>query len=210
MRLRHVKGAAEKIRNHPELIVSLKRDESVRLNDVFKHKRPLHVEIGSGKGRFIHTLATKHPDINFIAIEKFDSAIVKLLDKQRLAPLDNLFLVRMDAEQISACFEPKSIACIYLNFSDPWPKARHEKRRLTHPDFLSHYKALLTAHGTIALKTDNRKFFEYSLLSMLETNMTIHELSLDLHNDPDMDNIRTEFEEKYGKHGPIYKLISTF
>lgn len=210
MRLRRVKDAEKKISNHPEYILNINRGESYPLNQAFKEDKPLHIEIGSGKGQFIHTMAKRHPEINHIAIEKFDSAIVKILDKVLIEPLNNLYLVRMDAEYLKGCFKENSIDKIYLNFSDPWPKIRHEKRRLTHADFLTIYKALLKENGTIEFKTDNRKFFEYSLISLQQFGLAFQEVSLDLHEDIDIDNIMTEFEEKFSKTGPIYKIKASF
>ena len=210
MRLRRVKDAEKKISNHPEYILNIPRGEKYPLNQAFKHDAPLHIEIGSGKGQFIHEMAKRHPEINFIAIEKFDSAIVKILDKVLVEPLDNLYLVRMDAEYIKSCFKEHTIEKIYLNFSDPWPKVRHEKRRLTHSDFLSLYKTLLKENGIIEFKTDNRKFFEFSLISFQQFGLNFHEVSLDLHNDIEIDNIMTEFEEKFSKTGPIYKITASF
>ncbi|MFP4287075.1 MAG: tRNA (guanosine(46)-N7)-methyltransferase TrmB [Candidatus Izemoplasmataceae bacterium] len=210
MRLRRVKDAEKKILNHPEYILNIPRGEHYPLNNAFKEDKPLRIEIGSGKGQFIHEMAKRHPEMNFIAIEKFDSAIVKILDKVLIEPLNNLYLVRMDAEFLKGCFKAKSVDKIYLNFSDPWPKVRHEKRRLTHSDFLSIYQEILKENGTIELKTDNRKFFEYSIISMQKFGLSFDEISLDLHQDIEIDNIMTEFEEKFSKTGPIYKIMASF
>ena len=208
MRLRPVKNAAERIAGHPEVITTIDRNETKRLDVVFTGGRPLHLEIGAGKGRFAHTLASRRPDIDCIAVEKYDYAIVKALDKVLSAPLENLHLVRMDAEKITDCLDPSSIAVIHLNFSDPWPKARHEKRRLTHPRFLKRFKTLLEPGGTVEFKTDNRVFFEYSLLTLQHAGFMFEDVCLDLHHEDeaDRDNIMTEFEEKYGKDGPVYKI----
>lgn len=206
MRLRYVKDADEKIENYPQYILNIPRNQHYLLNNAFLEEKPLHIEIGTGKGQFIHTLASRHPEFNFIGIEKFNSAIVKALDKVLIDPLKNLYLVRMDAEQLDACLQSKSVDTIYLNFSDPWPKARHEKRRLTHPDFLSMYKTILKNQGRIIFKTDNRELFEYSVIAFHQERFLFEELSLDLHKDKDFKNIMTEFEEKFSKEGPIYQI----
>ncbi len=210
MRLRNVKNARDKILNHPEHILSIGRNERYLLNNAFKDKKPLVLEIGAGKGQFAHDLAKSHPEWNVIAIEKFDNVIVRALEKVLVEPLHNLYLVCMDASQLQACFYQQSVDRLYLNFSDPWPKIRHEKRRLTHPDFLAIYKALLKEDGQIAFKTDNRKLFEYSLMSMNAYGLQFVEVSLDLHKDNNSENIVTEFEERFSKQGPIYKITATF
>ncbi len=210
MRLRNVKHAEKKINNYPEYIISISRNERYLLNNAFKDRQPLVIEIGSGKGQFCHTLAKQHPEWNVLAIEKFDSVIIRALEKVLVEPLKNLYLVRMDAEQLGDCLHPHSIDKIFLNFSDPWPKARHEKRRLTHANFLAKYEKLLVENGRIEFKTDNRMLFEYSLMSMNAYGMIFHDISLDLHKDPVKGNIMTEFEERFSKQGPIYKIIASF
>ncbi len=210
MRLRNVRYAPKLIAKHPELIKDVDETTKINLIESFKKKRPLEVEIGAGKGRFIHTLAQRQPEKNHIAIERFDSVIVRALEKAIEEPLENLLLLRMDARHIENVLAPNSVSKIYLNFSDPWPKVRHAKRRLTHPNYLSLYKRLLTSNGTIEFKTDNRTFFEYTLRSMNHAGMVFRYVSLDLHADDPPGNIMTEFEEKHSKHGPIYKITASF
>ncbi len=210
MRLRNVKHAREKILKHPEYILAIGRSERYLLNNAFKDQKPLVLEIGAGKGQFSHQLAKKHPEWNVLAVEKFDNVIVRALEKVIVEPLNNLYLVRMDAEQLQACLHKNSVDKIYLNFSDPWPKARHEKRRLTHADFLDIYKSLLKPNGQIEFKTDNRGLFEFSLISMNQYGLLFDDISLDLHKDDVSDNIQTEFEERFSKQGPIYKITATF
>ncbi len=206
MRLRYVKDADKKISAYPQYILNISRHEHFILNNAFKEEKPLHIEIGTGKGQFIHTKAKQYPDINFIGIEKFNSAIIKALDKVLVEPRKNLYLVRMDAEQLEDCLQSDSVDTIYLNFSDPWPKLRHEKRRLTHPDFLKMYKTVLIPNGTIILKTDNRQFFEYSVMAFHQAQFEFETLSLNFHEDNDPKNIMTEYEEKFSKNGPIYQI----
>ena len=206
MRLRYVKDADKKIASYPQYVLNIPRNDIFVLNNAFKDQKPLHIEIGTGKGQFIHTLAKRNPNINFIGVEKFNSAIVKALDKVLVEPFKNLYLVRMDAEQLGECLESHSVETIYLNFSDPWPKDRHEKRRLTSADFLKLYKTILVNQGKIVLKTDNRSFFEYSVMMFHQEKFRFESISLNLHEDKDPKNIMTEYEEKFSKEGPIYQI----
>jgi len=156
-------------------------------------------------------LAKANPNINYIGIEKFDSAIVHALYKVQEEPLDNLYLIRTDATDLREIFANKSIARVYLNFSDPWPKERHAKRRLTHHNFLKIYQDLLPLDGEVHFKTDNIDLFNYSVESIKEYGMDITYLNYDLHSSEVRDNIMTEFEEKFSKQGfKINKLIAIF
>lgn len=208
MRPRPVKGAKEKIAAHPEYVVSIARGATVDLRNHIKGKGPLHLEIGAGKGAFIHAMGLRHPDIQFIAVEKFDHAMIKLLDKLLATPLPNVLAVRADAMDLARCLPPQSIERIYLNFSDPWPKARHAKRRLTHPTFLKQYASWLEPGGEIVFKTDNRNFFEESICLFSQQRWEIMTVSLDLHADQDPDNVMTEFETRFSQLGPIYRLTA--
>lgn len=210
MRLRYVKNARELIENNPKYIIDNVDNKKLDLNKMFSKQQPLHIEIGMGKGKFIYTLAQQNPEINFIGIEKFDSAIVKALQKIIDEPLDNLFLLRADAVDLKELLDTSSIERVYLNFSDPWPKDRHAKRRLTYQKFLKLYQDLLVQNGEVHFKTDNRGFFDYSVDSIREYPMDIKFLTYDLHNE-DVENIMTEFEEKFSKQGfKINKVIATF
>ena len=211
MRLRYVKGARELIEAHPEYIIDNQEQNRIDPNKLFVKPQPLHLEIGMGKGQFVYTLAQRTPEVNYIGIEKFDSAIVKALYKVLEEPLANLYLLRTDAEDLSVLFKPRSIGRIYLNFSDPWPKARHAKRRLTHPRFLRMYETLLESGAEIHLKTDNDGLFAYSLETMEEYGMEIVDVNYDLHQHGSCDIIMTEFEEKFTEQGvPIKHLIARF
>ncbi len=211
MRLRYVKNARELIETHSHLIIDNQENERINLNDLFEKKQPIHIEIGMGKGKFIYELAKKNPDTNYIGIEMFDSAIVKALQKIMDEPLDNLMLLRTDASDLRELFDDKTISRIYLNFSDPWPKERHAKRRLTHHRFLKIYEQLLIQNGEIHFKTDNIDLFRYSVESANEYPMNIIYENYDLHSTSDSDNIMTEFEEKFSKQGfKINKLIAKF
>ena len=136
MRMRYVEGAADLINAHPELIINNQENKVIEISKIFDNDNPVHLEIGMGKGRFIYTMAQNNPDINYLGIERFDSIIVKALQKVIDNPLKNLMLIRTDAVDLSTIFNERSIKRIYLNFSDPWPKNRHEKRRLTQTKFL--------------------------------------------------------------------------
>ena len=178
---------------------------------VFGNNNPIHVEIGSGKGQFITGLAKQHPDINFIGIEVAKSIIVSTVQKVDEETLDNVRLLNEDANDLLAIFEENEIGQIYLNFSDPWPKNRHEKRRLTFRSFLEQYQHILPDSGQIVLKTDNRGLFEYSLVSFSDYGMKLKEVNLDLHAIEDETNVKTEYEEKFASMGHvIYRCTAQF
>jgi tRNA (guanine-N7-)-methyltransferase len=204
MRLRNVKGAASVIESC--LYVIKNYDEyKGKYNMVFGNDNPLHIEIGMGKGDFIINMAKKYPNINFIGIEKFDSVLVRALEKIE-EDIPNLRFIRMDATEIENVFY-KEIDTIYLNFSDPWPKNRHEHRRLTSEKFLKRYDNLFSREKNIIMKTDNRKLFEFSVLSFTNYGYKIEELSLDMYCDDIKDNVQTEYEKKFHEKGfPIYKI----
>ena len=205
MRLRNVKGASEVIDKSPYIIKDYCGYKG-KYNTLFKNDNPIHIEIGMGKGDFIIEMARNNPNINFIGIEKFDSVIVRALEKLD-TDFSNLKLIRMDATQIEDVFD-KEIDTIYLNFSDPWPKKRHEDRRLTSKKFLNRYDNLFKKDKTIIMKTDNRKLFEFSIISFVNYGYKIEEISLDLYKDDISSNVATEYEKKFHKLGlPIYKVI---
>lgn len=211
MRLRYVEGAKELILAHPELIINNTENNKIDLVGLFKNDFPIHVEIGMGKGKFIYTLAKNNPDVNFIGIERFDSVIVRALYKVIENPLDNLKLVRMDAVDLSDIFAENSLSRIYLNFSDPWPKVRHAKRRLTHQNFLKVYEKLLIKKAELHFKTDNSDLFNFSVEELRNYPMRITYLTADLHHSDFVGNVTTEFEDKFVKQGNIiYKLTATF
>lgn len=204
MRLRNIKGAAEKIESSKYNIKNPEKHKG-KYKELFNNQNPIHIEIGMGKGRFLVEHAIKNPDINFIGIEKFDSVLVHVINKLSELEIPNLKVIRGDALNIDEYF-CKEIDVIYLNFSDPWPKSRHEKRRLTHENFLRKYDSIFKSKPRIVLKTDNRKFFEYSVQSFVSYGYQISRLSLNLHND-DYDNIPTEYELKFHNKGyPIYMI----
>ncbi len=203
MRLRNVKGKKEILDN---AIVIVKNPEEYKgnWNKLFSNDNEIHIEIGTGKCNFIKELALKNPDINYIGIEKSDS-ILSLAVKNKEFP-NNLKLVCYDASKIDELFSFE-ISKIYLNFSDPWPKKRHSKRRLTSENFLEKYDSIFKNDKKIEFKTDNMGLFEYSLISFVDYGYKIKDISLDLHNLENNDNILTEYEEKFSKKGfRIYKV----
>lgn len=205
MRLRNVKGASAIIEKCDYIVKDFK-DYKGRYKSLFNNDNPIHIEIGMGKGDFIIGMAKKYPDINFIGIEKFDSVIVRAIEKLD-EDIPNLRLIRMDATEIEEVFE-KEIECIYLNFSDPWPKKRHSDRRLTSLKFLKRYDNLFIGDKNIIMKTDNRKLFEFSIMEFNNYNYNIEDISLDLYNDGISENVATEYEKKFHSLGfPIYKII---
>ena len=177
---------------------------------VFQNDHPIHLEIGTGKGRFIMALAAQNPDINYIGIEKYSSVLLRLIQKQEEQQLENLRLIRGDAQMLKSFFGPAEIARIYLNFSDPWPKDRHAMRRLPSREFLSRYDYVLTKDGTIEFKTDQQPLFDFALEELKESAFQIRAMTRDLHADEVLGegNIMTEYEERFSALGnPIYKYI---
>lgn len=209
MRLRNIKGSKEFIENSP-FVVHQPEEYKGCWQDLFHNNNPLHVEIGMGKGQFIHTLAAEHPDINYLGIEMYSSVLYRALERRAQTELDNLYFLRFDARNLTEIFTSGDIDRIYLNFSDPWPKDRHAKRRLTSPDFLSMYDKVLLPSGYIQFKTDNRSLFDFSVESVKESGIWhIDELTYDLHHSEYLEgNIMTEYESRFVAEGkPICRFV---
>ncbi|MDE5856641.1 MAG: tRNA (guanosine(46)-N7)-methyltransferase TrmB [Anaeroplasmataceae bacterium] len=206
MRLRKVKNAYERLKENKNYFIENPLEYKGKWAQVFQNQNPIHIEIGCGKGQFITQLAGLNPDINYIAIEKYDSVLLRASEKLEALNLPNLRLILLDATHIEDVFSNDEVSLIYINFSDPWPKSAHKKRRLTYKTFLNSYEHILNSEGAIYQKTDNRKLFEFSLESFNENNWILSNISLDLHQDKEIFNIETEFEEKWSKLGPIYRL----
>lgn len=205
MRLRNVKGAKEIIESSNYVVLDYKKYIG-NYNKLFKNNNPIYVEIGMGKGKFIIDNAIKYPNINFIGIEKYDSVVVRAIQKLEDKDIPNLKIIRMDALEITDVFD-KEVSRIYLNFSDPWPKDRHEHRRLSSDTFLKKYDLIFKDNKNIVMKTDNRYLFEYSVKSFVNYGYKINDISLDLHQANYPDNIMTEYEEKFvSKGSPIYMI----
>lgn len=201
MRLRKVKNAKEQIENS-SYVISDPESHKGNFNKLFNNDNPIRIEIGMGKGTFIYNHALKNLNINYIGIEKFDSVLVRAVQKLEDTNIPNLKLIRMDALDIDKIFS-KEIDTIYLNFSDPWPKNRHELRRLTSPVFLAKYDSVFKNDKVIIQKTDNRHLFEYSLVSLVNYGYKLEKISLDLYKEEELlkDNIPTEYETRFASNG---------
>jgi len=205
MRLKNVRGAKEIIENS-EYVIKNPEDYKGKFQELFENNNKIEIEIGMGKGDFIIGKALQNPNTNYIGIEKFDSVIVRAIQKLDELDLPNLKLIRMDALEIDNVFD-NEIDVLYLNFSDPWPKNRHEHRRLTSKIFLDKYKNIFKENPCIIQKTDNRKLFEYSLMSYIENGYKIDEISLDLYSDNIKDNIATEYEKRFVSLGQKIYMV---
>ena len=210
MRLRNIPGADEAIADSPHCIQEPMAEKG-RWHLIFGNENPIHIEIGMGKGQFIMKLAKEHPDINYIGIERYSSVLLRALQKMEIEPLPNIRFLCMDASIITEVFDKEEVAKIYLNFSDPWPKERHAKRRLTSRQFLERYDKILAGNGVVEFKTDNDDLFAFSMEEVAEAGWTLDAHTFDLHHDPVLNegNIMTEYEEKFSSLGhPIHKLIA--
>ena len=209
MRLRNIKGAREAIEASPYVIMDPENYRG-RWHEVFENAHPLRLEVGMGKGQFIMEQARRHPEINFIGIEMYSSVLIRALQKMEEEELPNLKFLRIDARTLPECFAQGAVDRIYLNFSDPWPKDRHAKRRLTSRQFLARYDQVLKSDGIIEFKTDNRPLFDFSLEEAKEANWHIDLCTYDLHHEEELmqDNIMTEYEARFSAQGNlIHKMI---
>ncbi len=213
MRLKHVKGADEKI-NASSYCVRDAKEYKGRWKDLFSNNHPIYLEIGTGKGQFLTTLAKNHPQINYLGIEMYSSVLVRAVEKLEAMPEEerpkNIFFIRFDATDLLEAFAEGEIARIYLNFSDPWPKDRHAKRRLTSRRFLDRYDVVLAKDGVVEFKTDNQDLFTFSLEEVEESKWEFLAKTRDLHHEEELckGNVMTEYEEKFSSMGnPICKMI---
>ncbi|PIC65205.1 tRNA (guanosine(46)-N7)-methyltransferase TrmB [Sporosarcina sp. P13] len=212
MRLRNKPWAKDFMAEHPDMLILNPEDKKGQWAKEFGNEAPIHIEVGTGKGQFIIGMALANPSVNYIGIEHFDNVVVSALEKAIDSDKPaNLRLLRFNGEDLASVFADAEIDRVYLNFSDPWPKLRHEKRRLTHARFLEKYEGVLKPGGEIHFKTDNRSLFEYSLRSLTDYGMKLLSVSLDLHANMPEDNILTEYEEKFSSKGqPIYRLEAQY
>lgn len=211
MRLRNKPGAKGKIDQYPQYVVPTPENYKGKWNDAFPKKQPLHIEVGTGRGRFVTEMARANPHINYLGIEVFQSVVVDALDRLIEADLPNVKLLMINAADLKEYFSKNDVHRIYLNFSDPWPKSRHAKRRLTFKSFLQQYEDVLIDQGEIHFKTDNQGLFEYSLVSFSHYGLKLNYLSLDLHRSDYEGNIMTEYEQKFSSKGNrIYRCEVQF
>ena len=210
MRLRNVPGSREAIAesnlaiNEPQILKG-------KWNEEFGNNNPIRIEIGMGKGRFITQLALENPDINYVGIEKYSSVLIRAIEKCQDIEVPNLRFIRMEAEYICDVFNKEEVDRIYLNFSDPWPKDRHAKRRLTSKQFFERYDNILKKDGVVEFKTDNDLLFQFCLEQVPEAGWNLVAQTWDLHNDSEMvkGNVMTEYESKFSQMGnPIHKLVA--
>ena len=211
MRLRNITGSREII-GESVFVVHEPEQQKGNWRNIFGNNNPIHIEIGMGKGRFLMDMAKVYPFINYIGIEKYSSVLLRAIQKMEREeqPLSNVRFIRMDAETIGNVFEIEEVDRIYLNFSDPWPKDRHAKRRLPSREFLARYEKKKKKEGQLEFKTDNKDLFLFALEELEPAGWKAEKISFDLHRDKDMSegNIMTEYEEKFSSIGnPIYKYI---
>lgn len=211
MRLRNKPWASEEIKNNPNIIIPNPKETKGKWKELFGNDNPIYVEVGTGKGKFLIGMGQLHPDINFLGIEKYDSVIITAMERAIENNLSNVKFLKEDVMEIMDFFEEGEISRVFINFTDPWPKNRHAKRRLTHESFLEMYAKILVRNGKVHLKTDNQGLFEYSLHSFSKYGMTLNNVSLNLHKSDYEGNVMTEYEEKFSAKGmPIYRCEAVF
>jgi tRNA (guanine-N7-)-methyltransferase len=211
LRLRGRKGIREDIERQKDLVILNARDYKGKWQQVFGNDNPIYAELGMGKGRFISEMSKRYPDINFIGVDMYDELIRKSSEKAKLAHemeadseegIPNLRLVLFNIEHIEEAFDQGELERIFLNFSDPWPKKKHARRRLTHRGFVEKYIHILNQQGEIHLKTDSQSLFEFSLNSFADMNLRMRNISLNLHADGiHPDHVMTEYEMKFAGQG---------
>lgn len=210
MRLRNVKGSREEIAEN-QFVIHNPENNKGKWRTFFNNEFPIHIEIGMGKGKFIQTLAAENPQINYIGIEKYSSVLIRAIKKREELPLDNLVFIRMDAENILDVFAKEEVDRIYLNFSDPWPKERHAKRRLTSTEFLNRYNDILVPQGVVIFKTDNRELFDFSLEQVELAQWKLENVTYDLHHSEYIQgNVMTEYEEKFVEKGNLINRLVAY
>ena len=213
MRLRNIPGADEVIRNC-DWVIKEPADKKGKWNTVFENENPIHIEVGMGKGQFITEMAKRNPQINYIGIERYTSVLLRAVQKREQLPteeaLPNLLYLCIDASELPEIFAKDEVAKIYLNFSDPWPKDRHAKRRLPSKEFLALYDKFLKKDGQLEFKTDNKDLFDFAISELPLAGWKEKAVTYDLHHDPVLNagNVMTEYEEKFSAKGnPICKYI---
>ncbi len=209
--MRNITGCREVIAESPYVVQEALHSRCAGAwKEIFGNGNPIHIEIGMGKGKFIHTMAKDHPYVNYVGIEKYSSVLLRAVQKMEQEELPNLRFLRMDAEGVGEVFAPGEVDRIYLNFSDPWPKDRHAKRRLPSREFLARYRRILKQGGRLEFKTDNRELFDFAVEELEPAGWKAEELTYDLHGDERLmeGNVMTEYEEKFSAMGnPICKYV---
>lgn len=209
MRLKNVPGSREAI-GESRFVIHEPEAQKGKWTEIFGNEKPIHIEIGMGKGRFLMGMAAQHPEINYIGIEKYSSVLLRAIQKMEEDELPNVRFLRMDAEDLCNVFDKEEISRIYLNFSDPWPKDRHAKRRLPSRQFLARYDEILKKDGTLEFKTDNRILFDFALEELEPAGWKADVVTFDLHGDEALmqGNVMTEYEERFSSAGnPIFKYV---
>ena len=209
MRLRHIPGAEKQIEESTFVIQEPEQKKGCWA-EVFGNENPIHIEVGMGKGKFLMELAQQNPDINYVGIEMYSSVLLKAIQKRETLELTNICFMCVDARKLADIFKKGEVAKIYLNFSDPWPKDRHARRRLPSKEFLARYDQILVPDGKVEFKTDNRGLFDFALEQREIAGWNLDGCTFDLHHDENMNegNVMTEYEEKFSSMGnPIYKMI---
>lgn len=211
MRLKNITGSREVVAGSPYVVQEdVQQSCPGTWKKIFGSDAPIYVEIGMGKGKFIHTMAKEHPGIHYVGIEKYSSVLLRAIQKMEQEELPNLKFLRMDAENVDKVFGSGEVDRIYLNFSDPWPKDRHARRRLPSREFLARYDRILKPEGRLEFKTDNRKLFDFALEELAPAGWQAEAVTYDLHRDEELmkENVMTEYEEKFSAMGnPICKYI---
>ncbi|NME99068.1 tRNA (guanosine(46)-N7)-methyltransferase TrmB [Aneurinibacillus aneurinilyticus] len=210
MRLRKKPGVREAMATYPKLVPLNGEEYKGKWNSFFGNDNPIHVELGTGKGNFITTLAEQNPDINYFGVELYEEVLIRAVKKAEAKELNNLSFLWINIQDIEKYFAPGEVDKFYLNFSDPWPKKRHARRRLTHSEFLAKYKGLLKPEGVIQLKTDNEGLFQFSLNQFAQELFLLKEITFDLHNSEYVEgNVMTEYEAKFvGQGMKIFRCIA--
>lgn len=211
MRLRNVAGSREAIAVSKYVVAEENMYEMPgKWQEIFGNENPIHIEIGMGKGQFIHAMAKLNPHINYVGVEKYSSVLIRAIQKMEQEELPNLKFLRMDAEDVAKVFGKEEVDKIYLNFSDPWPKDRHAKRRLPSREFLARYDVILKKDSRLEFKTDNRDLFDFAVEELQPAGWKAEVITYDLHGDANLveGNVMTEYEEKFSSMGnPICKYI---
>ncbi|WCK55501.1 tRNA (guanosine(46)-N7)-methyltransferase TrmB [Aneurinibacillus sp. Ricciae_BoGa-3] len=210
MRLRKRPGVKEAMETFPELVPLNGEEYKGKWSAFFGNDHPLHVELGTGKGRFVTTLAEHNPEINYIGVELREEVLISAVKKAQDKQLKNIAFLWININDLENYFGEAEVNQFYLNFSDPWPKKRHAARRLTDSGFLVKYERLLNPAGKIALKTDNEGLFEYSLNEFAAQQFLLQDITFNLHESPFAEgNVMTEYEAKFVEKGmKIYRCVA--